>query len=67
MELIIPEVVSGEEGEKGIAYGLLSAVIVNGMQELANKNENLTTELQTQKELVNQLMERLEKLEKTQK
>ena len=67
MELIIPEVVSGEEGEKGIAYGLLSAVIVNGMQELANKNENLTTELQTQKDLVNQLMERLEKLEKTQK
>ena len=33
MEKIIPEVVSGEEGDKGIGYGLLTAVVVNAMQE----------------------------------
>ena len=33
MEQIIPEVVSGEEGEKGIAYGLLTPVLVNATQE----------------------------------
>jgi cupin superfamily acireductone dioxygenase involved in methionine salvage len=33
MELIVPEVVSGKEGEKGIAYGLLTSVLVKAMQE----------------------------------
>ena len=33
MEQIIPEVVSGEEGEKGIAYGLLTPVLVKAVQE----------------------------------
>jgi hypothetical protein len=33
MERIIPEVVSGEEGEKGIAYGLLTSVLVKAIQQ----------------------------------
>ena len=44
MEQIIPEVVSGEEGEKGIAYGLLTAVLVNAMQEQQRKIEALEAE-----------------------
>ena len=41
MEQIIPEVVSGEEGEKEIAYGLLASVLVNGIQELGDRNDLL--------------------------
>ncbi len=33
MEEVIPEVVSGQEGEKGIAYGLLTSVLVKAIQE----------------------------------
>ena len=33
MEELIPEVVSGEDGEKGIAYGLLVSTLVNAIQE----------------------------------
>ncbi|MEZ4962976.1 MAG: tail fiber domain-containing protein [Saprospiraceae bacterium] len=33
VETVIPEVVSGEDGEKGVAYGLLTSVLVNAMQE----------------------------------
>ena len=34
MEKIVPEVVIGKEGEKGITYGNLTAVLVKGIQEL---------------------------------
>jgi len=33
LESIIPEVVSGKEGEKGVAYGLLTSVLVNTIQQ----------------------------------
>ncbi|MFA6329305.1 MAG: tail fiber domain-containing protein [Candidatus Micrarchaeia archaeon] len=33
LEKVVPEVVSGEDGRKGIAYGQLSAVIVKAVQE----------------------------------
>jgi len=46
LETIIPEVVSGEEGEKGVAYGLLTAVVVNATQE----QQQLIEELQTENE-----------------
>jgi Chaperone of endosialidase len=49
MEEIIPEVVSGEEGEKGIAYGLLTATLVNAIKE--------------QQKTINELLLRIEKLE----
>ena len=42
MELIIPEVVSGEEGSKGIAYGNINAVLVKAIQE----QQALITQLQ---------------------
>ena len=44
METIIPEVVSGEEGEKGIAYGLLTAVLVKALQEQQVEIEQLKVE-----------------------
>ena len=37
MEKIIPEIVSGEEGSKGISYGQLTAVLVKAIQELSAK------------------------------
>jgi hypothetical protein len=37
VELIIPEVVAGEEGSKGISYGNLVAVVVKAVQELKIK------------------------------
>jgi hypothetical protein len=33
VELVIPEVVSGEEGSKGIGYGRLTAILVKAIQE----------------------------------
>lgn len=35
METVIPEVVSGEEGHKGIAYGNLTAVTVSAIKDLS--------------------------------
>ncbi len=56
MESIIPEVVSGEEGEKGVAYGLLTAVLVNAIQE----QQKALDEKQSQ---INNLEQRLALLE----
>jgi len=33
IEDIVPEVVSGEEGQKGISYGTITAVLVKAIQE----------------------------------
>ena len=44
MEKVIPEVVSGEEGSKGIGYGLLTAVLVKSVQELKAENDALKQE-----------------------
>lgn len=37
MELVIPEVVGGVDGSKGISYGNLIAVVVKAIQELSDK------------------------------
>ena len=37
MEKIIPEVVIGEEGSKGISYGSLTAVLTKAIQELETR------------------------------
>ena len=52
MEQIIPEVVSGEEGEKGIAYGLLTPVLVNAVQEQQNLIDSQQEEIQDLKKQV---------------
>jgi Chaperone of endosialidase len=44
MEQIIPEVVSGDDGEKGIAYGPLASVIVHGIQQQQEVIEQLRIE-----------------------
>jgi len=58
MEKVIPEVVSGEEGEKGIAYGLLTSVLVKGMQEqqmIINSQQREIQELRSKLSEVDQL------------
>jgi hypothetical protein len=40
VEKVIPEVVSGEEGHKGIAYGQLIAIVINAVKELSAKVDN---------------------------
>ena len=45
MEKIIPEVVSGEEGNKGVAYGLLTSVLTNAVQEQQAMIEQLKTNM----------------------
>lgn len=37
MENVVPEVVSGNDGHKGISYGQLTAVLVNAVQELSDR------------------------------
>ncbi|MCW5976497.1 MAG: tail fiber domain-containing protein [Bryobacteraceae bacterium] len=37
LELVVPELVSGEEGSKGISYGNLTALVVKAVQELNEK------------------------------
>ncbi len=46
MEEIIPEVVSGTEGDKGIAYGLLTAVLVKALQEQQVMIKSLTARIE---------------------
>jgi hypothetical protein len=40
-ELVVPEVVDGEEGEKTMSYGQLTAVLVKAIQELEARIETL--------------------------
>jgi hypothetical protein len=41
VELVLPEVVSGAEGSKGISYGNLVAVVVKAVQELTSEMRSL--------------------------
>ena len=62
LEHIIPEAVSGEEGEKGIGYGLLTAVLVKAIQEIADQNENMAEIINKQHEMIEELKEQNEKI-----
>jgi hypothetical protein len=64
LEQIIPEVVDGKDGSKGISYGNLVAMVVSAVQELNNKIESFfnslkelvkTKEVQTEKLCVGQI------------
>ncbi len=49
---LIPEAVSGEEGNMGVAYGLMSAVVVKAMQEqqqIIEQQQKLIEKLQEEK------------------
>ncbi len=61
IEQIIPEIVSGPEGDKGVAYGLLTSVLVNAVQEQQTEIE----QLKTQNHLLEQRFAHLENLIKT--
>jgi len=66
LEKVVPEVVSGEDGRKGIAYGQLSAVIVKAVQEqqakiaaqdlsildLTRQNQDLRSQVEQLREIV---------------
>ena len=47
VETLIPEVVIGEEGRKGIGYGQLTAVLTKAIQELKAKNDALEARIET--------------------
>ena len=49
MEQIIPEVVSGEDGSKGLAYGHLVPVLVKAIQEQQALIETLQAEVEVLK------------------
>ena len=44
LETVIPEVVSGDEGSKGVSYGNLTAALTKAIQELTTKIETLEQE-----------------------
>jgi trimeric autotransporter adhesin len=45
IELVIPEVVTGEEGNKGISYGNLVAIAFKAIQEQQTQIEALQSEI----------------------
>nr|BAR33157.1 virion structural protein [uncultured Mediterranean phage uvMED] len=45
LELDIPEIVSGEDGSKGVAYGQLTAVLTKAIQEQQELIEDLQTQI----------------------
>ena len=47
MEAIIPEVVNGEDGSKGLAYGHLTAVLVKAIQEQQTIIDDLKSRIKT--------------------
>ena len=47
MEAIIPEVVNGEDGSKGLAYGHLTAVLVKAIQEQQTIIDDLKSRIET--------------------
>ena len=47
IESIIPEVVSGEDGSKGIVYGHLTAVLTKAIQEQQTIIEALEARIKT--------------------
>lgn len=46
LELIIPELVNGEEGSKNIGYGTLTPVLINAIQEQQKEIEQLKQRIQ---------------------
>ena len=56
LELDIPEVVGGEDGNKGVSYGQLTAVLTKAIQEQQ-------TLIETQQTTINDLKSRIETLE----
>ena len=47
LELDIPEVVGGEDGNKGVSYGQLTAVLTKAIQEQQTLIETLTARIET--------------------
>lgn len=45
LEVVVPEVVSGEDGSKGVSYGHLTAVLTKALQEAVAKIETLETKV----------------------
>ena len=52
VEKIIPEIVSGEEGKKGMSYGNLGALTIKGIQEQQKQIEALQAQIKELKNLI---------------
>ena len=52
VEKIIPEIVSGEEGKKGMSYGNLEALTIKGIQEQQKQIEELQAQIKELKNLI---------------
>lgn len=63
VEGIIPELVDGVEGEKGLAYSNMTSLLTKGIQELKTENDSLKTKVETLETTVANLTARLEALE----
>ena len=55
VEKILPELVEGKEGDKSLAYSLLTSVIVKAMQEMQVEHEEQELEIDTLQSMVHQL------------
>ena len=52
VEKILPEVVSGQEGNKAVAYGNMVALLIEAIKEQQTQIEALTSEINTLKEMI---------------
>ena len=52
VEKILPEVVSGSEGNKAVAYGNMVALLIEAIKEQQTQIEALTSEINTLKEMI---------------
>jgi hypothetical protein len=61
MEKIIPEVVSGPEGQKGISYGSLTPILVSAMQQQQKQIDNQQQQINIQQKEIQKIRALLEK------
>jgi hypothetical protein len=52
VEKILPEVVSGSEGNKAVAYGNMVALLIEAIKEQQTQIEELTSQINTLKEMI---------------
>jgi hypothetical protein len=62
IEKVIPEVVSGQEGQKGISYGNLAAVLVKAIQEQQQQIQQQQQEIQKLKLEIEEIRNKIEEI-----
>ena len=59
VEKVLPEVVSGQEGNKAVAYGNMIALVIEGMKEQQTIINNQQQEINDLKDMVSKLLNKL--------